>query len=59
MYAVICLDRPGSAPLRDAHRDAHMAHLTANVDSIVFAGPLKAEDGGCVDRMAGGQHQRK
>jgi hypothetical protein len=45
MYAVICFDRPASAPLRDAHRDAHMSYLDANIDSIVFAGPLKSEDG--------------
>ena len=45
MYAVICFDRPESAHLRDAHRDAHLAHLNANVDRVVLAGPLKAEDG--------------
>ena len=45
MYALICFDRPGSAPLRDVHRIAHMAYLEANVGRIVLAGPLKAEDG--------------
>jgi len=45
MYALICFDRPGSAPLRDANRDAHMAYLTENRERIVYAGPLKSEDG--------------
>ena len=44
MYAVICFDRPGSAILRDANRDAHMAYLEVNVDKIEFAGPLKDDE---------------
>ncbi len=46
MFAVICFDRPGSAPRRDANRAAHLEHLHANLEKIAFAGPLKAEDGG-------------
>ena len=45
MYAVICFDRPGSAPLRDAARQAHMDYIHARGDFIVFGGPLKSEDG--------------
>ncbi|MEC7489899.1 MAG: YciI family protein [Pseudomonadota bacterium] len=44
MYAVICFDRPGSALLRDANRDAHMDYLGLNVDKIEFAGPLKDDE---------------
>ena len=45
MFALICFDRPGSAPLRDANRDAHMGYLDDNRERIVYAGPLKSEDG--------------
>ena len=41
MYAVICFDRPASAPLRDTHRAAHVAFLDANAARIVYGGPLK------------------
>ena len=41
MYAVICFDRPDSAPLRDTHRAAHVAFLDANAARIVYGGPLK------------------
>lgn len=41
MYAILCFDRPDSAPLRDAHRTAHLAFLDANSGKIVFGGPLK------------------
>ena len=41
MYAIICLDRPDSAPLRDANRAAHQDFLKANSEKIVFGGPLK------------------
>ena len=45
MYAIICFDRPGSADLRNANRESHMTHLEANIKKIVFAGPLKDEEG--------------
>ncbi len=46
MYAIICFDRPDSAPLRDAHRAAHLEFLNLNAKKIVFGGPLKnAADG--------------
>jgi len=46
MYAIICFDRPDSAPLRDQHRAAHQAFLKSNEKKIVFGGPLKdAADG--------------
>jgi uncharacterized protein YciI len=41
MYAIVCFDRPDSAPLRDAHRAAHQEFLKANAQQIVFGGPLK------------------
>jgi uncharacterized protein len=41
MYAIVCLDRPDSAALRDAHRTAHQKFLSENSSRIVFGGPLK------------------
>ena len=41
MYALLCFDRPDSAPLRNAHRGAHLQFLEANAGRIVFGGPLK------------------
>jgi uncharacterized protein len=41
MYAIVCLDRPDSAALRDAHRAAHQKFLNENSSRIVFGGPLK------------------
>jgi len=34
MYAIICFDRPGSADLRNANRESHMAHLEANAKKL-------------------------
>ena len=46
MYALICFDRPDSAPLRDAHRAAHEEFLDGHSKKILFGGPLKnAPDG--------------
>jgi uncharacterized protein YciI len=46
MYALICFDRPDSAPLRDAHRAAHQEFLQSNAQRIVFGGPLKSAPDG-------------
>ena len=41
MYAIVCFDRPDSAPLRDQHRAAHQEFLKTNSSKVVFGGPLK------------------
>ena len=41
MYALLCFDRPDSAPMRDMHRAAHLEFLQKNAKKIVFGGPLK------------------
>ena len=46
MYALICFDRPDSAPLRDAHREAHTGFLEKNSNRIVYGGPLKGRADG-------------
>ena len=42
MYALICFDRPDSAPLLDQHHAAHQDFLKTNASRIVFGGPLKS-----------------
>ena len=41
MYALLCFDRPDSAPLREQHRAAHQKFLDENSKKILFGGPLK------------------
>lgn len=40
-----CMDKPGSLELRLANRPAHLAHLEAQGDKVVAAGPFLGEDG--------------
>jgi len=40
-WMINCVDGPNSAPLRSAHRDAHLTHLEANSDHLIMAGPLQ------------------
>jgi len=40
-YACWCRDVPGSAPKRAQFAAAHLAHVEANVDRYMVAGPLK------------------
>ncbi len=37
-FVITCLDKPDSLALRQATRDAHLAHATAH--RVVFGGPL-------------------
>lgn len=46
MYALICFDRPDSAPLRDQHRVDHLKFLSENSNRILFGGPLKSTPDG-------------
>ncbi len=40
MYrAVFCIDAEGSAPLREEHMEAHIAHIKNISDKIMVAGP--------------------
>ena len=41
LFAFRCLDREGSAPLREAALAAHLAHVEAQIDDYAVAGPLK------------------
>ena len=45
LYALICIDRPGSTEIRQANRDAHLEHLRAAGDAVQQAGPFLDGDG--------------
>jgi uncharacterized protein YciI len=51
LFLRLCLDKPGAASIRDAHRAAHRAYLTSPPVTIVQAGPLLDEDGGMIGSM--------
>ncbi|HUF88312.1 MAG TPA: YciI family protein [Thermohalobaculum sp.] len=40
LYAIICLDKPGSGEIRKANREAHLAHIRNAGQAIVEAGPF-------------------
>jgi uncharacterized protein YciI len=44
-YAIMTTDKPNSAELRARVRDAHIQYLTANIDRLLAAGALIADDG--------------
>ncbi len=44
-FVVLAWDVADSAPIRDATRDAHFAHIGRIMDKIAVAGPLKDADG--------------
>lgn len=45
LFAVICLDRPGSAPSREAALADHRRHVDQHALWIVSSGPLLEDDG--------------
>ena len=45
LYAITCLDKPGSLEVRLGNRPAHLAYLESQGDKLVTAGPLLSEDG--------------
>lgn len=45
LFAIYCLDRPGSLEVRLGNRPAHLAHLESQEDKLVTAGPLLSDDG--------------
>ena len=44
-FAVIAWDVPDSAPIRDAARGHHFAHIGQIIDKVAVAGPLKDAGG--------------
>lgn len=45
IFAILLMDRPGTAELRMQIRPEHRAYLAQLADRIAFAGPLTSEDG--------------
>ena len=45
IFAILLMDRPGTAELRQQHRPEHRAYLAKLSDRMAFAGPLTSEDG--------------
>lgn len=49
LYAIICLDKPGSLEIRLANREAHLTHIKGSVGStggtILQAGPFLDANG--------------
>jgi len=45
IFAILLMDRPGTADLRIQVRPEHRAYLAKLSDQMAFAGPLTSEDG--------------
>jgi uncharacterized protein YciI len=45
IFAILLMDRPGTADLRVQIRPEHRAYLAASAERMAFAGPLSAADG--------------
>ena len=45
IFAILLMDRPGTADLRVKIRPEHRAYLATLADRMAFAGPLTSEDG--------------
>ncbi|MBU3605151.1 YciI family protein [Polynucleobacter sp. MWH-Creno-3A4] len=45
IFAILLMDRPGTAELRVQIRSEHRAYLANLSDRMAFAGPLTSEDG--------------
>jgi len=45
IFAILLMDRPGTADLRVQVRPEHRAYLATMADRMAFAGPLTSEDG--------------
>jgi len=45
IFAILLMDRPGTAELRVQIRPEHRSYLAKLADRMAFAGPLTSEDG--------------
>ena len=45
IFAILLMDRPGTAQLRVEVRPEHRAYLAQQANRMAFAGPLTSEDG--------------
>ncbi|MDR3507697.1 MAG: YciI family protein [Caulobacteraceae bacterium] len=51
LYVLTCLDKPDSADLRAATREAHLAFIANNRAMVKIAGPFLNESGGPVGSL--------
>jgi uncharacterized protein YciI len=47
-YALYCVDKAAHGPVRTENRPAHLDYLKGQVDKLLIAGPLLADDGATV-----------
>ena len=45
LWIIYAIDKPGSAGLRSATRDAHLAYLDEHADAVMLGGALLADAG--------------
>ena len=45
LWAIYCIDKPNSTPLRAEHQQRHSAYLKEKDPVIFFTGPLQSDDG--------------
>jgi uncharacterized protein len=45
LWIIFCVDKPGSAAIRDEHLGAHRAYLARNAERLFFSGPHLSDDG--------------
>lgn len=46
LFAIVAVDGPDAARLRQEHRDAHLAHFHAHAERLALAGPLDGNRSG-------------
>lgn len=51
LFVLTCLDKPGALPIRQANREAHLAHLAAHREAVKLAGPLLDDPGEMIGSM--------
>ncbi len=45
LWAIYCVDKPNTAPIREKHLQAHRAYLQTQKNVIVLAGATQTDDG--------------
>lgn len=44
LWAIYCIDKPNSGPLREKHVEEHIQYFTENQHVIFFSGPQQTDD---------------
>lgn len=51
LYCLTCIDKPNSLDLRMANREAHLAYIREQGETVCLGGPFLDEDGGMAGSM--------